>query len=159
MTKIWDKWESGLTAVWLKWDPPIVFTAMKKSHITKLEDLLKALLKNGLKISPMKCQLFWTELQYMGNTIFTQDRRVCVKPLRRLEAIQKLQPPTTVKGGRSFAWMINFLSRFRPELQKIIKAYFWFNKKRKTIHMGRRATGGIWRHKVQINKTASVTFA
>ena len=26
--------------------------------MAKLEDLLKALLKNGLKISPMKCQLF-----------------------------------------------------------------------------------------------------
>ena len=26
-----------------------------------------ALLKNGLKISPKKCQLFKTSLQYMGN--------------------------------------------------------------------------------------------
>ena len=24
-TKIWAKWESGLTAVWLKWDPPVSF--------------------------------------------------------------------------------------------------------------------------------------
>ena len=30
----------------------------KKSYITKLEDLFKTLLKNGLKISPKKCQLF-----------------------------------------------------------------------------------------------------
>ena len=50
----------------------------KKLHISKLEDLLKALLKNGLKLSPMKCQLFRRELQYMGNTIFIKDRRVCV---------------------------------------------------------------------------------
>ena len=90
-----------------------LFMALKKSHIAKLEDLLKALLNNGLKISPKKCQLFRTELQYMDNTIFIQDRRVCVKPLRsRLEPIQKLQPPTTVKGCRSFAGMVNFLSMF-----------------------------------------------
>ena len=58
----------------------------------KLENLLKALLKNGLKISPKKCQLFRKELQYMGNIIFIKDRRVCVKPLRsRLEAIHKLK--------------------------------------------------------------------
>ena len=31
-----------------------------------------------LKISPKKCQLFKTELQYMGNTIFIKDRRVYV---------------------------------------------------------------------------------
>ena len=51
-------------------DDLLLFTQMKKSHIAKLEDLLKALLKNGLKISPKKYQLFRKELQYMGNTIF-----------------------------------------------------------------------------------------
>ena len=68
----------------------------------KLEDLLKALLKNGLKISPKKCQLFRTNLQYMGNEIFIQNKRVCVQPLRsRLEAIQRLQPPYS-KGMQKF---------------------------------------------------------
>ena len=95
---------------------------MKISHIAKLEDLLKAFLKNGLKISPKKCHLFRKELQYMGNAIFIEDRRVCVKPLRsRLEAIQKLKLPITVKGCRSFAGMVNFLSIFCPELLKLLK--------------------------------------
>ena len=62
--------------------------------IARLEDLLKAWLKIALKISPKKCQLFGKDLQYMGNTIFIKDRRVCIKPLRsRLKAIQKLKPP------------------------------------------------------------------
>ena len=69
----------------------LLFTPSKKSHIAKLEDLFKALLKNGLNISLKKCQLFRRELQYMGNTIFIKDRRVYIKPLKsRLEAIQKL---------------------------------------------------------------------
>ena len=79
-------------------DNVLLFTPSKQSHMRKLEDLLKALLKNGLKISPRKCQLFKKELQYMGNTIFIQEKRVCVKPVHsRLEAIQKLKPPTTVE--------------------------------------------------------------
>ena len=70
---------------------------------------MKALLKNSLKISPRKCQLFKTELQYMGNVIFIKDKKVCAKPLRsRIEAIQKLKPPTTPKGCRSFAGTVNF---------------------------------------------------
>ena len=78
-------------------DDLLLFTLMKKSHIAKLEDLLKGLLKNGLKISPKKFQLFTKELQYVGNTIFINDSRMCVKPLQsRLEAIQKLKPPTTI---------------------------------------------------------------
>ena len=43
-------------------DDLLLFTTSKNSHITKLEDLLKVLLKSGLKISPQKCQLFWTNL-------------------------------------------------------------------------------------------------
>ena len=75
-------------------DDLVLFTSSKESHTNKLEDILKALLENGLKISPKKCQLFKTSLQYMGNEIFIENKKVCMKPLRnRLEAIQKLQPP------------------------------------------------------------------
>ena len=96
----------------------MLFTPSKESHINKLEDLLKALLKNRLKISPKKCQLFKTNLQYMGNEIFIDNKKVCVKLLRRrLEAIQKLQPPKTPKGCRSFVGVVNFLSMFCPVLQ------------------------------------------
>ena len=72
----------------------LLFTPNKQTHFEKLIDLLRALHKNGLKISPKKCQLLKTELQYMGNTIFIKKKRVCVKSLRsRLEATQKLKPP------------------------------------------------------------------
>ena len=62
-------------------DELLLFTPSKYSHITTLEDLLKALLKNGLKISPKKCQLLRTNLHCMGNEILIQNKRVCVKPL------------------------------------------------------------------------------
>ena len=105
-------------------DDLLLFTPTKPSHFAKLEDLLKALCKNGLKISPEKCKLFKTELQYMGNTIFIKDKRVCVKPLRsRIEVIQKLKPPTTIKGCRGFAGMMNFVGIFCPELQKLLKPF------------------------------------
>ena len=66
----------------------------------------------------------------MGNTIFIKDRRVCVKPLRsRLEALQKLKLPTTVKGCRSFAGMVSFMSIFCPELQKLFKLIYDLTRK------------------------------
>ena len=111
-------------------DDLLLFTPSKQMHMRKLEDLLQAFLKNGLKISPRKCQLFKTELQYMGNTIFIQGKRVCVKPLHsRLEAIQKLEPPKTVKGCRSFAGMVNFLSIFCQDLQKLLKPIYDLTRK------------------------------
>ena len=105
-------------------DDLLLFTPMKASHFDKL-DLLKVLHKKGLKISPQKCQLFKTDLQYMGNTIFIRNKRVCIRPLRNwIEAIQKLKPPTTIKGCGSFAGMVNFVSIFCPELQKLLKPIY-----------------------------------
>ena len=94
-------------------DDLLLFTPPKHAHMKKPEDLFKVLFKNGLKISSKKCQLFRKELQYMGNTIFIQEKRVCIRALfSRLEAIQKLRSPTRVKGCRSFVGMVNFLSIF-----------------------------------------------
>ena len=106
-------------------DDLLLFIPSKKAHIDKLEDLLKALKKNGLKISPKKCQLFRTQLQYMGNTIFIKERRVCVKPVcSRLEVIQKVKAPTTAKPCKSFVGMVNFVSIFCPELQRLLKPIY-----------------------------------
>ena len=90
-------------------DDFLLLTPLKSSHMAKLEDLLKALLKNGLKISPKKCQLFRTNLHYMGNEIFIQNKRVCVRSLRsRLEAIQKLQPLLQQKDVDTlWEWLIS----------------------------------------------------
>ena len=108
-------------------DDLLLFTTSKSSHIAKLEYLLKELLKNCLKISSKKCQLFRTNLQYIGNIIFIKDKGVCIKPLRnRLEAIQKLQPPITVKGCRSLM-----------ELQKLLKPIYGLTRKSRQFVWGK----------------------
>ena len=141
-------------------DDLILFTPSKESHINKLEDILSALLKNGLKISPKKCQLFKTSLQYMGNKIFIESKKVCVKSLRsRLEAIQKLQPPKTLKACRSFAGVVNFLSMFWPELQKLLKPIYDLTRKGRPFHWGKRMARLICRNKVQVSKTSSIGYA
>ena len=122
-------------------DDLLLFTPSKKSHTAKLEDLLKALLRNGLKISPRKCQLFRKELPYIGNTIFIEHKRVCVKPFRsRLKTIQKLKPPTTLKGCRGLAGMVNFLSTFCHELQKLLKPIYDLTKKVENLYREKNNT-------------------
>ena len=43
--------------------------------------------------------------------------------------IQKLKHPTIVKGCRSFAGMVNFVSIFLPELQKLLKPIYDLTRK------------------------------
>ena len=53
-----------------------------------------------------------------------------MKPLQsRLEAIQKLKPPTTIKGCRRFVGMLNFVSIFCLELQKLLKPIYDLTRK------------------------------
>ena len=89
-----------------------------KQHITHLIQLFKALIKNGLKISPRKCQFFRKDLVYMGHNITIRGKRPCIQPMKeRTDAIQKLNQPTSPKECKRFCGMINFLSMFLKDLQ------------------------------------------
>ena len=89
----------------------------------------------------------------MGNEIFIQKRKVCVQPLRnRLEAIQRLQPPTTAKGCRSFAAMLIFLSMFCPELQKLLKPIYDLTRKGRPFIWGKEQQDSFQEIKNRLTK-------
>ena len=54
----------------------------------------------------------------------------------QLEAIQKIEPPTTAKQCKSFAGMVNFVSIFCPELQKLWKPIYDLTRKGKQFVWG-----------------------
>ena len=140
-------------------DDLLLFTPSKGAHMAKLEDLLKALIKNGLKISPKNCQFFRTNLHFMGNEIFIQNKE-CIKPLRRrLDAIQNLQPPTTMKGCRSFVGMVNFLSMFCPELQKMLKPIYDLTRKGRPFIWGKEQEDSYEEIKRRLIKTPVLHMA
>ena len=82
-------------------DDLFAFTPQPNHHILKkLEDLFKSFVQKWSEdFSQRNANYFKTDLQYMGNTIFIRTQRVCDRPLQsRIEAIQKLKPPTMIKG-------------------------------------------------------------
>ena len=85
------------------------------------------------------CEVIMDDLLFI--TIFIKERRVCVKPLHsRLEAIQKIKAPTTAKQCKSFAGMVNFVSIFSPELQRLLKPIYDLMRKGRQFVWGKRAT-------------------
>ena len=108
----------------------LLIHGLKRNHMDRLEALLKAMIKHGLKLSPKKCQLFMKHLVYMGNVFHTDGSTISITPLQsRIEAIQKLQPPTNVKGCKSFCGVVNYLSIFCRHLQKLLKPIYELTKK------------------------------
>ena len=100
----------------------LLIHSTKVAHWKLLEQLLKSMCKNGLRLSPKKCQLFKTQLTYMGNEFSINKRTMTITPLRsRIEAINKIPTPKTPKQCKSFCGVVNYLSLFCPDLQTLFK--------------------------------------
>ena len=88
----------------------LLIHSTKVDHWKLLEQLLKSMCKNGLRLSPKKCQLFKTNLIYMGNEFTINRRTRSITPLRsRTEAINKIPTPRTPKQCKSFCGVVNYL--------------------------------------------------
>ena len=98
----------------------LLIHSTKADHWKLLEQLL--MYENGLRLSPKKCQLFKTNLIYMGNEFTITKRTMTITPLRsKTEAINKIPTPRTPKQCKSFCGVVNYLSLFCPDLQKLLK--------------------------------------
>ena len=76
----------------------ILTYSKRVDHTGKLIDLFKAVIRNGLKMSPRKCKLFKKSPVFMGLTMMIEDGMAKLKPLKsRIEAILRVKPPITVK--------------------------------------------------------------
>ena len=108
----------------------LLIHGLKSDHMLHFENLLIALIAHGLKLSPRKCQLFMRHLVYLSNVFHKKDGRITITPMKsRIEAIQKLQAPTTPKGCKSFCGVVNYLSLFCKDLQRILKPIYELTKK------------------------------
>ena len=108
----------------------LMLHGLKNNHMDLFKNLLVSLIAHGLKLSPRKCQLFMKHLVYLGNVFHIENGIITITPMKsRIEAIQKLEHPTTVKGCKSFCGVVNYLSLFCKDLQKILKPIYELTRK------------------------------
>ena len=59
-----------------------------------------------------------------------KDRKMTIRPTEtRIEAIQKLSPPKSTKECKTFCKVVNYLSLFCPNLQKLLKPIYELTRK------------------------------
>ena len=117
-------------------DDCLVFSK-KYDHLKHLTDLFKALIRNGLKISPRKCKLFKTSLVDMGHQVSIIDGIPHITPVKsRVDAIVKLDPPKSPKNCKQFCGMVNYLSMFLKDLQTKLIPIYHLTKKSVPFHWG-----------------------
>ena len=75
------------------------------THLDHLDQVLTRLADAGLKVNATKSFFCCNELEYLGYLI----NREGVRPtMKKVEAILKLETPTTRKQLRSFIGMVNY---------------------------------------------------
>ena len=117
-------------------DDCLVFSK-KYDHLKHLTNLFKALIRNGLKISPRKCKLFKTSLVYMGHQVNIIDGIPHITPVKsRVDAIVKLDPPKSPMNCKQFCGMVNYLSMFLKDLQTKLIPIYHLTKKGVPFHWG-----------------------
>ena len=111
---------------------------LKKNAITYLDDVFMQsqtkdevfivleqyhqILKNeNMNAAPDKSHFFLTRVKFLGHTI----ERNAKTPLKlRIDAIQKLQPPTYKKKIQEFLGMLNFLSKSVYKMQVYLRPFY-----------------------------------
>ena len=102
-------------------DDIIVAGKSFEEHLGNLETVFQRLELHGLKLNPAKCQLFRSEVSYLGH-IVSKDG---IRPLAdNIQAIVECPVPSTVKGLRSFNGLVNFYKKFIQDSEEIMKPLY-----------------------------------
>ena len=99
----------------------LLLHSTRAMHMSLLVNLFETMIKNGLKLSPKKSQLFVKELVYLGTLFTVKPHGLIITPLlTRVDAIKNIPTLTTPKGCKSFCGVVNYLAIFCLELQKLL---------------------------------------
>ena len=98
-------------------DDIIVFGESEAQHDERLKRVLKIIEESGLKLNRDKCVFKQTSIKFLGHVI---SERGCQPDPDKVKAIVDLPTPTA-DNLRSVVGMINYLGRYVPDLQTIMK--------------------------------------
>lgn len=90
-------------------DDLTAYSKDENDHCMHLEKVFIRALKYGVSLNPRKCQFGVTEGKLLGHLVGKHGVRIDPE---RVDAVDQIQKPKSVKGIQSFFGQINFLRRF-----------------------------------------------
>lgn len=109
-------------------DDVLAYTSgTEKDHWDTVRSILSKLEKAGLYLDLNKCEFLCKKVKYLG-FIVNAGESVTVDP-EKVKTIQEWQPPTSVKGVRSFLGFANFYRCFIKGFSEIAKPLTSLTKK------------------------------
>ena len=108
-----DQILQGIPGVFCYLDDIIVTGSTLKEHLERLATVLKRLEEYGLKAKREKCKFFRSSLEYLGHVISAEGLHQSPK---KVKAITEMPKPQDVTQLRAFLGMVQYYSKFLPDL-------------------------------------------
>nr|XP_029711617.1 uncharacterized protein K02A2.6-like [Aedes albopictus] len=88
-----------------------------ETHLRRLEEVLRRLEENGIRVNRDKCEFFAEKIEYCGYLI---DETGIHKIQKKVDAIQDMRRPENKDEVRSFVGLINYYGRFFRDLSTVL---------------------------------------
>ncbi|PIK43243.1 hypothetical protein BSL78_19881 [Apostichopus japonicus] len=115
-------------------DDIIVHGKDVEEHDQRLEKVLQRIQEAGLTLNKRKCEFRMTELVFMGHKLSSDG--ICPSD-EKVEAIKDARQPTSASEVRSFLGLVQYCSRFIPNLATISEPLRRLTKKEETFSWGK----------------------
>jgi transposase InsO family protein len=116
----------GLPGVSVFLDDILIVGKSQDDHLANLKKVLLVLQEHGLRLQKQKCQFALTEVEYLGFRISSKGIHPTVP---KVQAIHSAKAPTCVSELRSFVGLVNYYSRFLPNLAHHMSPLYGLLKK------------------------------
>ena len=117
-------------------DDILIFSPSFESHLNHIDEVFKRLKSANLCLNKKKCHFVKPEIEYLGHILSPNG----IKPNpEKVRAIQNMDPPTTVKGIRSFLGLAGYYRNFIPQFSAIARPLTKLISKNARFHWGTEA--------------------
>lgn len=98
-------------------DDILVTGTSEADHRKHLEEVLRRLQENGLRLQCNKCQFFQPSVEFLGHVIDAEGVHTSSK---KVKAITDARAPRNVSELRAFLGLVNYYGRFVPSLASLL---------------------------------------
>ena len=100
-----------------------------------LDQVFERIRKANMKLKASKCEILKPEIDYLGHVITNKGELKVNKD--KVNAIEKLPPPTSLKGARQFLGMAGFYRKFIKDFSKTAEPLTGLTRKNAVFHWGK----------------------
>ena len=115
--KIMDTILQGVPNTICYLDDILVTGKNETEHLRNLEEVLKRLQQNGLRVKPAKCKFLQPSVEYLGHRI---DASGVHTTMKKVEAIKRAPTPQNIQQLRAFLGLLHYYGKFIPNLSSIL---------------------------------------